>query len=549
MRKILILFFGTIGMSAFGQSPFSSGYFNYHLTDRYEIQSNTLTTDFFTGIKPYRRDAIANFCNSISTKTKQDDFNKNYLINDQSLYTAESIQLKNKIKKFYPVENSFLFVYEDRFKASLNPVLGFIGGMVNNDTLPLYQNSRGLELRGSIGNKVGFYSYALENQVRFPDFLNEKYDANGSVTGATLAKKFKNNGRDYFNVAGHISFSPLEEITVQLGHDKNFIGNGYRSLILSNDAAPNTFLKLNTKVWKFNYMNLYSVHTDSKGFDGNSPTARKYSALHHLSLNLGRNLTLGFWENVVFDRQDSSENDRFEVDYFNPIIFYRAVEHGLNSSDNVLLGMDWKWNFLGRFSLYGQFVLDEFIKDDFLNASSSWVNKWGYQAGLKYINILGIHNLDAQLEINQVRPYVYSHYSPSQNWIHYNQALAHPLGANFREFIGILRYQPIDRLFIDARYSFSRQGIDTSKNSTNFGGDVTRGNKQITNKDQVILFQGIENTLSTISFDISYMLWHNLFLDGGIWIRKQLNPIVGSKTNSLFRMGIRLNLAPIDYRQ
>jgi hypothetical protein len=123
--------------------------------------------------------------------------------------------------------------------------------------------------------------------------LNDKYDANGSVTGATLAKNFKDNGLDFFNVAGHITFSPIEEITVQFGHDKNFIGNGYRSLILSNDAAPNTFLKLNTKAWKFNYMNLYLLHTDSKGFDGNAPTQRKYSALHHLSLNVGKNLTLG----------------------------------------------------------------------------------------------------------------------------------------------------------------------------------------------------------------------------------------------------------------
>ena len=108
------------------------------------------------------------------------------------------------------------------------------------------------------------------------------------------------------------------------------------------------------------------LYQNSRGFDGNAPIQRKYSALHHLSLNVGKNLTLGIWENVIFDRQDSLENDRFEVDYFNPLIFYRAVEHGLNSSDNVLLGMDWKWNFLSRFSFYGQFVLDEFLRMDSL---------------------------------------------------------------------------------------------------------------------------------------------------------------------------------------
>lgn len=537
------------GFLSFGQSALTSGFFNYHLTDRYEIKSNELTTEFYSGIKPFRRDAVARFAKNLTPKSNQDNFNKNYLITDNIPFSEDPLDTKREFRKIYPQENSFFLVNEDRFKAVLNPVIGFSGAIVANDTSRLYQNSRGLELKGNIGNKVGFYSYALENQIRFPQFLNDKYDANGSVTGATLAKNFKDNGRDFFNVAGHVTFSPIEEITVQFGHDKNFIGNGYRSLILSNDAAPNTFLKLNTKAWKFNYMNLYSLHTDSKGFDGNAPTQRKYSALHHLSLNVGKNLTLGIWENVIFDRQDSLESDRFEVDYFNPLIFYRAVEHGLKSSDNVLLGMDWKWNFLSRFSFYGQFVLDEFIKDEFFNATSSWVNKWGYQAGLKYIDVGGINNLDAQLEINQVRPYVYSHYAPSQNWIHYNQSLAHPLGANFREIIGIIRYQPTNRLFIDARYSFSKQGIDTSKVTTNFGGDITRGNRNISNKNNVTLFQGIENTLSTISIDVSYMIWHNLFADAGLFIRNQKNPIIFDEQTTLFRLGLRLNLAAIDYRQ
>lgn len=549
MRVSISYFLCLYCILSFGQSPYTSGFFNYHLTDRYEIQSNELINEFYTGIKPYRRDAVGRFAENLKPNSIQDNFNKNYLLIDNNLFTYAPLNAKREFKKIYASENSFFLVNEDRFKAIFNPVIGFSGAIVADDSTQLYRNSRGVELRGNIGNKVGFYSYALENQVRFPQFLNEKYDANGSVTGSTLAKNFKNNGRDFFNVAGHITFSPIEEINVQFGHDKNFIGNGYRSLILSNDATPNTFLKLNTKAWKFNYMNLYSLHTDSKGFDGSSPTRRKYSALHHLSLNLGKNLTLGIWENVIFDRQDSLETDRFEVDYFNPLIFYRAVEHGLNSSDNILLGMDWKWNFLSKFSFYGQFVLDEFIKDDFFNATTSWVNKWGYQAGLKYINVAGVNNLDAQLEINQVRPHVYTHYYPSQNWIHYNQSLAHPLGANFREAIGIVRYQPTNRFFIDVRYSFSKQGIDTNKVTTNFGGDITRGNRNITNKDNVTLFQGIENTISTISLDLSYMIWHNLFADAGVFIRNQNNVIISDDQTVIFRFGMRLNLAALDYRQ
>lgn len=237
----LLCLFGSL---LFGQSPLTSGFFNYHLTDRYEIKSNELTTEFYSGIKPFRRDAVARFAKNLTPKSNQDNFNKNYLITDNIPFSEGPLDTKREFRKIYPQENSFFLVNEDRFKAVLNPVIGFSGAIVANDTSRLYQNSR--------------------------------------------------------------------------------------------------------------------------GFDGNAPIQRKYSALHHLSLNVGKNLTLGIWENVIFDRQDSLENDRFEVDYFNPLIFYRAVEHGLNSSDNVLLGMDWKWNFLSRFSFYGQFVLDEFLRMDSL---------------------------------------------------------------------------------------------------------------------------------------------------------------------------------------
>ena len=46
-------------------------------------------------------------------------------------------------------------------------------------------------------------------------------------------------------------------IDVAFGYDKNFIGNGYRSLFLSDFGNNNLFLKLNTRIWKFNYQNLF----------------------------------------------------------------------------------------------------------------------------------------------------------------------------------------------------------------------------------------------------------------------------------------------------
>jgi len=63
------------------------------------------------------------------------------------------------------------------------------------------------------------------------------------------------------------------------------------------------------------------------------------------------------------------------------------------------------------------------------------------------------------------------------------------------------------------------------------------------------MFSGVKNTISSLSVDLSYMLWHNLFLDAGVFMRKQSNALLPTtKENLLFRFGMRLNIAAIDYR-
>jgi hypothetical protein len=196
-------------------------------------------------------------------------------------------------------------------------------------------------------------------------------------------------------------------------------------------------------------------------------------------------------------------------------------------------------------------LLDEFIKDELISRSQSWVNKWAYQTGLKYINAFNVSNLDLQVELNQLRPYFYQHRTISQNWIHYGQSLAHPLGSNLREFIVILRYQPINKLNINATYSHSTQGLDSSITGTNFGGNYLRdyNNRQTESYHMPVhMFSGIKNTISAFSLDAHYMIYHNLFLDAGLFIRKENNPAVIERLNMIFRFGLRMNLNQIDYR-
>ena len=560
-RLILIL----IPLNLFGQSPLTSGYFNYDLTDRYEILSDTINNNVFSAVKPFTRKSVAEFAKSIKTLSRVDEFNKNYLLNDNFLFSQ--FKKVNKLtfnkKKIFSVENSFLLINRSDIKITLNPILGLDISSDKYDTLNTYRNSRGVELRGLIGNKVGFFSRIIENQVRFPNHIRRKNINSGVVNGSTLFKTINPYTRDFFDASGYVVISPVKEINIQFGQDNNFIGNGYRSLILSDFSAPYLFLKFNTKVWKFNYQNLFSKHIDysriiNQSLEGDIkedlsgiPHKKKFSAFHHLSINVTKNFNLGFFENIIFSRSETTESNSYDLSYLNPIIFYIAVNHGLNSTDNAVLGLDWKWNFKNQFSFYGQFVLDEFKKDELFSSSQSWVNKWAFQGGFKYINALNVSNLDMQVEVNQLRPYLYQHSDISNNWIHYNQSLFHPLGSNLREFIFVLRYQPIPRLNLKAVFSHSTQGIDSSLLSENYGGNFLR-NYEIDQFEslskQIPMFSGIKNIISDFSLDAHYMIYHNLFLDAGLFIRKEINPAINDRLNMIFRFGLRMNLDQIDYR-
>jgi hypothetical protein len=61
--------------------------------------------------------------------------------------------------------------------------------------------------------------------------------------------------------------------------------------------------------------------------------------------------------------------------------------------------------------------------------------------GGKYINAFVVKGLKLQAEYNEVRPYTYTHGEVQQNYSHYGMSLAHPFGANFKEFLGFVNYR------------------------------------------------------------------------------------------------------------
>ncbi len=449
------------------------------------------------------------------------------------------------LKHFYRTPAHFWEVDVEDFYLKVSPILHFAYGDMKYDEGALFTNKRGLEVRGGVDRKVYFYSQIVESQERFPNYVNQFTDKAKAVPGAGFYKNYNSDifnvkrGRDFLLARGYVGVNISKHVGLQLGHGENFIGDGYRSLLLSDFSAPYFYLKLNTRVWKFHYQNLFAelASNGTRDFPGDTRIGRKYLAGHYLSFNIRKNLSIGIYEAVIFNRG----RNRFELQYLNPIIFYRTIEGMIGSPDNAMLGMTFKWNLWNTASIYGQLMVDDISIGDIMDGNiGAFPNKLGFQAGIKYIDAFKINNLDIQVEVNHVRPYSYSHRDSTASYTHFNQAIAHPLGANFREVILRAKYRPLKRLALEANLFLIETG--EGNDTLNVGTNILQTNSSAQGSENNIIGQGNPVDLNYLQLQASYQLSHNLFIDLEFGRR---NRTTGSGENDLktqyIQGGVRLN--------
>ncbi len=526
----------------------------YHWIDRYEVKSGKVFPQIFTTIKPYRRSDIIDFVDSTAAEglfqSASDQFNLNYFRNDSWEWADNNENLSKRpfLKHFYSTKSDFFHVNTKDFDLHVNPVIYFGAGNDSRVNELLFMNTRGVEVRGMVDRKVGFYTYLTDNQAIVPAHVSDYRSLAGVLPHEGFVKTYKNGpGVDFLQARGYLSFEATRHINMQFGHDRFFVGNGVRSLIYSDFAPPALFLKTNVKVWKVNYMFLVNQMTadPSTGASGLASYPVKYTAMHHLSINIGKKFNFGIFESVVFNANDSTKVSQFRLDYLNPIIFYRGIEQQNGSTDNALLGFDFKLNAVKKLSFYGQFVLDEMVISHLRARDGWWANKYGIQIGGKYVDAFGLPNLDLQGEVNVVRPFTYSHFTPYGSYSHYHQPIAHPLGANFTEVLGVLRYQPIPRLHVTGKLFMVKIGRDTVGAYTNYGSDIIKSNgNRVPNKELGnAQGQGFSNTIMYGNFTASFQLKHNLFIDASMVIRNSESPLsfYNNKSN-ISSLALRWNI-------
>jgi hypothetical protein len=495
----------------------------------------------FSSIKPFsRRDAVRDVETIDSANrslSNADRYNLESFLMANSEWSNPRPSFTSKkpiLKYFYRNRANAFELKSNEFFIVFNPIIQYQQYKEQHNNENVFLNSRGLQARGVIENKIGFSFYFTENQERPPSYVNKWVNTYKAVPGVGYYKPFKNaTGYDYFDIRSSVSWKVAKFMDMQLAYDKNFIGNGYRSLFLSDFSNNYMFLKINTHFKRLQYQNIFAEMFPFQVATSDKVLYRKYYRANYLNFAATKWLNLGLFEGTMMGK------DRLTIGLFNPIIYLNIPGNKNAIRDRSYLGFDLKANLFHHVQLYGQLMVDK-LKTSGLK-DKTWDNRFGYQAGMKYVDVFGLKNVDVQLEANRVRPYTYAANDTLTSYTHYNQPLAHPLGASFQEFIGIIKAQPLKQLYLQAKVIGYYQGLDIV--GYNLGSNIFGGFNNRLSDVRVRVGDGDRGTALYINLLGSYELKQNLFIDISFTRRSYETFIVSKTTTTFMSAGIRLNMA------
>lgn len=474
-----------------------------------------LNASFHPGMRPYL----------LSDSLRKEQFELRQALGDKLLKNDYTVNSGNHWINSWPIGG---MIYEKHKHLGRDTIaMNFAGGIALE-----YRFKDKFSVTGDFVASKGTYTPYLLQQLDTVDIMA----GNGWRYNGTPGKIY------YENWSAVASFSPNRFINLQLGKGKQFWGSGYRSLFLSDNATNYPFLKFTADFWRIKYVSLVSMMADVRyAYGDRSKAVTKYSTSHYLSWNITKRINLNIFESVVWQAKDTLQNRQLDIHYLNPVIFYRPVEYSLGSSDNSILGLGLNVKADDYISFYFQGLLDEFVLDQIKADSGWWANKFAIQIGIKAFDPFKLKGLYVQTEYNVARPFTWSHGSVYQNYAHFNQPLAHPMGSNFREWVTILKYN-YKWITLSNKTIIANYGTDTS--GLNFGGNLYQDYISRYQDYHNFIGQGLNNELfmNTTMIELHLMKQNNLNFEIGYTTRKITNTN-GTQDFSFIFIGLRANIA------
>lgn len=524
MYKYIALLSAAFGFSSisFAQTENVTLPYAYDHYQKYNPQVYNKTQRFHSAIKPFYGDhaSLENAVDSVS-------------------FTGDSLRRTWLGRKLF--QQHLIEINKDDYQIYADFLPDFTIGYDQDLDRSTWLNTRGYQIGVKVGDKFSFYTSGYENQGVFPAYITNFIDQNQVIPGQVGGKLGKLE-KDWAYATALLSYTPNKYLNFALGYDKNFIGDGYRSLLLSDAAANYSFFRLRASLGNLQYQTVYAYMLDPGAprltNDRRLGDRGKWGAFHYLDWNISNRWSVGFFQGITWADAEPEGKRGFDFNYIHPFVFLRPIE-GANSTspDKMRLGLNVKYELLEKTAIYGQFMIDEFTAKEFFSNKGYWANKWALQLGFRGSDLFGIKNLNYLGEFNTARPFTYAHFDRVSNYGHYNQPLAHPYGANFRELVGMLNYS-YKRFDFSGQLLYAYYGLDPA--GENYGKNIFLSYDDRSLNYGSRVGNGIATDLFFVKGKVAYILnpKYNLRLELASALRSETNGIGSAKTG-IISFGLR----------
>ena len=361
----------------------------------------------------------------------------------------------------------------------------------------------GLRLRGMLFNHVGFSGKATNGTIVGNDTVlrvDPRY-------GRSLKFGLLGAQRDIDFGSAHFR-ADFKGVALEIGREPLQLGvSGRQSLLLGAELPSNTdYIRLQANVGKVAFSHIHaSLLDDTLGnaIGAGAQIPSKYIATHLLSVGPFGGVRLSLGEAIIYSRRP------FEIGYLNPLNFIKSQEHYLRDRDNSLM-----YATLSATLPYGLFLEGEFLLDDLIFSrigEGFWGNKTAWRLGGKVVTDI----VDLGVSYTRLEPYVYSHVSGINAYIHDGAILAASgLEPNSFLFEGELEFWPIPNAQATLSLGYGEHGANVVRDGQivrNVGGDIRRTFDSFS-AEIVEFLDGDLETSTTIDLRVDYEFLRNMYV-------------------------------------
>jgi hypothetical protein len=385
-------------------------------------------------------------------------------------------------------------------------------------------NTRGYQAGGTIGSNFFFYTSGFENQGKFPAYINNHVSQTQEIPGEAHDQNGgKTSTKDWEYVVSLIGYQPNKSISIETGIDKTFIGDGYRSMLLSDFASNYPLLRLKVDLGKHvQYMAMWAWMQDqlaTKLYPFHPQNRVKWAAFHYIDWNITNRASIGFFNALIApDAYNNGDTHGFDINYINPILFSKSIAPSGPIPDNTLIGFNGKYKIFDKTIIYSQLLFDQ--------SASAGSSKQSFQLGFRGSDLFKVNALNYLVEYNTAKPYTYSNQYPLVNYEQLDEPLADPLGANFKEVLGILNYS-LGRFDFQGELVYAKYGLNIG--NLNYGENILL--PEVTSLGDNT-GQGLSTSFKYAEGRISFLInpKTNLRLEAGAILRQEENVQSDNKT-------------------